>query len=84
LPWKQKGEAVNSLELKAFVDRIENDQAFLLLGDSGDTAVWPRKLLPKEAAEGSVLRVTIRLDENATRQTENIVDTLIERLQRGG
>jgi hypothetical protein len=74
---------VSSKEVRAFVDRIEEDGAVLLVGDEGRDAIWPVDSLPQGAREGSVLRVVIRLDEDATRQTEDVVDSLIERLQRG-
>ena len=74
---------MSSKELKAFVDRIEGDNAVVLIGDEGRHAVWPLQDLPEGTREGSVLRVVVRLDDEATKQTEELVDSLIERLQRG-
>lgn len=75
--------AVISKEFKAFVDRIEGDRAVVLIGEEGRQAIWPLEYLPEGSREGSVLRVAIGLDEDATKQTEEIVDSLIDRLQRG-
>ena len=69
--------------IRGFVDRIEDDLATILLGESGDQVTLPVDYLPQGAGEGSVLSVVIRLDDEATRHTEDIVDSLINRLERG-
>lgn len=69
--------------LRAFVDRIEDGRATILLGDGGEQVTLPAGCLPQDAGEGSVLKVTIRLDDSATKQTEEIVDALVSRLERG-
>lgn len=74
---------MSSFEVRAFVDRFEEEQAVLLIGQEGREVRWPSDCLPDGSREGSVLRVVIRLDADATRRTEDMVDSLIERLQSG-
>jgi hypothetical protein len=74
---------VSEKTLRGFVDRIEDDRATILLGESGDQVTLPIDCLPDGAGEGSVLRVVIRFDDEATRHTEDIVDSLISRLESG-
>ena len=69
------------LRLRAFLDRFEGDFAVLLLGDEGEQVVWPAKLLPEGAVEGSVLCVT--LDADVTKAAEEDINSLIDRLERG-
>lgn len=80
---RAKGAAVNKLEIKAFVDRIEEDRAIVLLGEEGLQVVWPLEYLPEDAREGCALRIAVQLDEDATKQNQNAIDSLIDRLQRG-
>ena len=69
--------------LRGFVDRIEDDRATILLGENGDQVTLPIDCLPEGSGEGSVLNVVIRFDDEATRHTEDIIDSLISRLERG-
>ena len=69
--------------LRGFVDRIEDDRATILLGEDGDQVTLAADCLPDGAGEGSVLSVVIRFDDEATRHTEEIVYSLISRLERG-
>ena len=69
--------------VRGFLDRIEDGFATILLGENGHQVTVPIDCLPDGAREGSVLSVDIRLDDEATKRTEGIVDSLISRLERG-
>lgn len=69
--------------LRAYVDRFEGDCAIVLLGEEGYQALWPVADLPEGVREGSVLSVTVRIDSEETRAAEDIIESLIDRLQRG-
>jgi len=79
------------MEQKAVVDRFEEDQAVLLVGDQEDQVVVDRALLPPGTREGDWLRVEVQdgvliraeIDEEETaRMTTRIADKL-DRLRRG-
>jgi len=70
---------------RAFLDRVEGTKAVLLLGGhERDTVVIPASYLPNEAHEGQVLRVTIEIDEDATRDAAEKVASLLRELTSGG
>ncbi|MHB9035236.1 MAG: DUF3006 domain-containing protein [Armatimonadota bacterium] len=48
--------------VRAFVDRIENGYAVLLIEEDGRQIDWPADQLPAEATEGTVLLITIRVE----------------------
>lgn len=60
------------------IDRFEGDWA--VVEYEGKTFNLPRSLLPKEAREGSVIRIRIAVDEVATRERERIVSRLADEL----
>ena len=67
--------------MRAFVDRLEDDLATLLLGeDESVTVTVPVAWLPEGAAEGMVLQLDWRLDPEATAAakaaTQFLLDTL--------
>lgn len=68
---------------RAFVDRIEGDQAVLLVGDDGEQVLWPVKCLPEGVGEGSVISFSLSADAAATKAAEDVIDSLINRLERG-
>jgi len=54
---------MSTVRVRASVDRFEEDQAVLLLGEHGsESGAWPRSLLPDDAVEGTVLEVTLETD----------------------
>lgn len=68
--------------IHSFLDRIEGDIAVLYLGPhEKDEMHMPRKYLPKEAKEGSVLNITIDFDVEKTQSAREEAEKLIERLQ---
>jgi hypothetical protein len=54
------------VELK--VSKFENDKAILLTEDN-DTVVWPRRQLPPDIKEGSLIAFSI--NDQSTKQTDN-------------
>lgn len=74
---------MSSIRVRAFLDRVEEDRAVILVGEEGLEVVWPIDALPEGVREGSVLSFTVHVDEEAKEQTEQVVDSLIDRLRRG-
>jgi hypothetical protein len=67
--------------VRAFVDRIGEGTATLLLGDDESVTVHvPTAWLPKGAKEGTALRVRFEVDEQATREGKARVQGLMEEL----
>ncbi|MEN6357932.1 MAG: DUF3006 domain-containing protein [Armatimonadota bacterium] len=52
-------------KLCAFVDRVENGYAVVLLEEDGQQIDWPVEKLPPEAVEGAVLTIIVRVENNA-------------------
>ncbi len=69
------------MEIKAVVDRWEEDKAILLVGETETRVVWPRNLLPK-ATEGDILAIHIDVDTVATQQARAEADELFEQILR--
>jgi hypothetical protein len=70
-------------QLRAVVDRIEGTMAVLLIGSEEHQAVVPRNLLPQDAGEGAVIRITIDVDFAATEEAKRRVQDQIDRLSIG-
>jgi hypothetical protein len=70
------------LNLHLTIDRFEGDrkQVAVLLTDDGDQINFPKKLLPKGAKAGDILRFSIDMDAEASRrvakQTRVVQDEL--------
>lgn len=69
--------------VRAFVDRFEGDQAVLLVGDEGRPLLWPARNLPPGAREGVIVRIEVLVDDAATKSAEDVINSLIDRLERG-
>lgn len=70
------------IKLQAFVDRFEEDFAVLLLVEEGREILWPADHLPEGATEGDVISVHLTIDVAATRNTQDLISSLIDRLER--
>jgi hypothetical protein len=67
----------------AYIDRIEDGIAVLLLGDEErDRVNLPKRYLPKGAREGQALTVTLVVDEEGTGAAKAETQSLIEELTR--
>lgn len=49
--------------LRAFVDRVENGYAVILLEEDGRQIDWPIEKLPPEAIEGALLTITVCVED---------------------
>ena len=70
-------------DLRAVVDRIEGRMVVLLVGDEQHRVTVPRSFLPKDAAEGAVVRILIEVDPAATEDARRRIQNTIDRLSRG-
>ena len=57
--------------IQAYIDRIEEDKAVLLLGDDMDKVILPARYLPHEVGEGEYISITITPDHEATDVAED-------------
>ncbi len=60
------------------IDRLEDEWA--VIEDDGQTFNLPRKLLPDNAGEGDVIRLTIEIDQEATRSRRQTINKLVDEL----
>ncbi len=64
------------------VDRIEEGTAVLLVRpDEKKEVYWPRELLPSEIREGHIINFELEIDQEATKNAEERVTDLIQRLK---
>lgn len=56
--------AMTEKKLRAFVDRVENGYAVILLEEEGIQIDWPVEKLPREAVEGTELIITVRVNSS--------------------
>ncbi len=72
---------MNECKFRAFVDRIEDGTAVLLIGDDErDIMQIPASCLPKAAGEGSVLTVDVHYEADLTAKTSTEARELIRKL----
>lgn len=72
---------VGTGRMKAVIDRFEGDYAVVLVGDKEVKLNVPKELLPKDAREGSWLKITFELDPEGTKKQEEKVSDLIKKLK---
>jgi hypothetical protein len=66
--------------IRAFVDRIEGDIAVLLVGDEKLELRLPKVLLSEPVEEGSWLKLTIKVDQDAAQDAGERIARLLEDL----
>ena len=71
-----------TIHVRVIIDRFEDDQALLFVGDAATTSAWPRNLLPPEAREGDVLSVCLTVDPEATGQLRREAEDLLDKLTK--
>lgn len=72
---------MSTRRVRAFIDRFEDDRAVLLLGeDETEIATVPRSCLPPQAAEGTVLTLSIKVEPEKTAEASERVSRLIREL----
>lgn len=74
---------MSSKTFSAVVDQIDGQKARLTIVEDGQPVVVPSRYLPEGTREGCVLRVSLELDETATRQRRQATESLIKRLESG-
>ncbi len=70
--------------MKAVIDRFEGEFAVILFGEKEIKANFPRQLLPSGAKEGTWLKIDLELDQDATKQQEEKIRGLLDKLKRKG
>lgn len=75
-------DKAKSAELRAVVDRLEdNGFAVLLVGDDETSIDFPVALLPADTAPGDHLRLNIKLDDAARDESQNRTSDLLKQLE---
>ena len=57
----------NALKIQAVVDRFEDDNAILLIGEDDQQAIFPAANLPQGLSEGDYIRMKISYDAKTTK-----------------
>ena len=65
--------------MRGVIDRIEEEIAVIEIEDRSQI-LFPAKRLPKGAGEGSVLRINVTYDAQATKRQREKIRTLQEKL----
>ena len=66
------------------MDRLENGYAVLLWGEGEIKVNLPRELLPPGAGEGSILKISLEVDEEGTEKQSEKISHLLHRLKGKG
>lgn len=67
---------MHELFVEAVVDRFEKNSAVLRTKDAGEI-LWPKKALPAEAGEGSVVYLQALTGEHKEAEREKLAKTLL-------
>jgi hypothetical protein len=68
--------------MKVIIDRMEGDNAIMLVGEEAWEVIFPSALLPPGAAEGDWLELTIERDTSGRREKESELSSLLEKLKK--
>jgi hypothetical protein len=68
------------MHIRAVIDRFEENQAVLLVGEDERQVIWCRQDLPSAATEGDILRIDIGIDREATHQAKAEATEILRRL----
>ena len=68
--------------MQGVIDRIEEGVAVIQLRGGGEI-IFPLDQLPEGSSEGSVVEITIKLDEKATKERKEAVRKRQDRLRTG-
>ena len=71
----------NAVELMAVVDRFEDDNAILLIGEDERQTIFPAASLPEGLSEGDYIRMVISYDAKATKAAMEEVARLLNNLR---
>ncbi|MGI6091918.1 MAG: DUF3006 domain-containing protein [Veillonellaceae bacterium] len=68
------------MKVKVVIDRFEEHNAVLLIGEEEIATNWPRTALPEGAEEGDILQVNIAIDGEATRLARSEAESLLRKI----
>lgn len=68
--------------IRAVIDRFEEAQAVLLVGEAERKLVLPRRYLPETLREGDHVTIAIRFDAAATENARREAEALLEEVKR--
>lgn len=69
--------------IKLIIDRFEGNYAILESQDKNPIIFnFPRHLLPKEAKEGTVLNITINIDQEETKRRKDKIQNFLNKLKK--
>ena len=71
----------NAVEIKAVVDRFEDDNAILLIGEDERQTIFPAASLPEGLSEGDYIRMVISYDAKATKAAMEEAARLLNNLR---
>ena len=71
----------NALKIQAVVDRFEDDNAILLIGEDDQQAIFPVASLPEGLSEGDYIRMEISYDVKATKAAMEEAARLLDELR---
>jgi hypothetical protein len=64
--------------ISAYIDRFEEDQAVLLLGEDMKQVDFPRSYFPDDLHEGDYITIDIQFDKETTEKAEAEAQALLE------
>ena len=65
---------------EVIIDRIEEDMAVVILPGGNDRISCPADLLPETAKESDVIKITVEVDEEKTRQVKKEAQQILSDL----
>ena len=65
--------------LKATIDRFEGEYAVLVF-DDGQVINWPQKKLPEDTKEGSVVWLSILIDQKQTKKQKELAKEILNEI----
>ena len=67
------------MNIKATVDRFENEKAVLITKDKNEI-IWPKNKLPEETSEGMVLNINISNDKKNTEKNKELAKEILNEI----
>ncbi|MCK5510962.1 DUF3006 domain-containing protein [Candidatus Parcubacteria bacterium] len=67
------------MNIKATVDRFENEKAVLITKDKNEI-IWPKSKLPEETTEGMVLNINISNDKKNTEKNKELAKEILNEI----
>ena len=67
------------MKIQAVIDRFEGSKAVLITEDDSEV-ILPQQILPTDAKQGDCLQIEITVDEEATNQSRQTAQNLLQRI----